>query len=672
MLNVLRRSIGSERLFHALIATAFAVVVAASTILRPVDISAWAAQAKMFDHQASGNFVVIGVDPSRIPAGSSLNGELAEAVSELRNSDISQVVFNLPLTRSTSSSADVALRRQIASLGPKAIFVASEGEDQSTFSASNPFFVGEAREVSGTFARDFLGFVWNVPRVFQDEGHTRESLAWAMTDQSRARDDLFIDYNIDAATIPSIDLNDLSTRQAKAQLQDKTAILATIGSSADLVKIPGRDTRPAVYIHALAAETLVRGSGRLIDWFQILVPFSAILLVGLGVLRRTRTRLILYSIYAIALILLLASTSYFGLRVVLSGPISIAVIYALFRLVVKYKRRHLDTDRKTGLPNFTALRRDLAESDNLSEADAIAVVKVSRLDLVFASLNSEDKTCYIRQIAHRLKLSSPSTNIYHDGGKYFAFGLEGLQPEEVEQHLTGLRAIASHPVTVSDRPLDVSITIGADYCPSEQIDNRLSAAIAAADQAREAYKPVFIVARDVYDANEWDHSLQAKLEAALIDDRISINLQPQVDLRSGRIVGAEALARWHDDERGEIPPGQFIHQCERMGRLDDLTNRVLEKSTSVALPRTASGSLPTIAVNVSAIQFVDDRIVAMIRQSLDVSGFPPEALKIELTETARIENYSLAREVIEQIRQTGVRLSIDDFRGRKREFGDVM
>src|SRR3546814_2336561 len=107
------------------------------------------------------------------------------------------------------------------------------------------------------------------------------------------------------------------------------------------------------------------------------------------------------------------------------------------------------------------------------------------------------------------------------------------------------------------------MTIGVDQSENKSPSSRISSAIAAADQAREAYSPVFIITDFEADSEEWDYSLQSRLEDALSENRIWIKLQPQIDLQSGRIVGAEALARWVDEQRGEISPARFILQCER-------------------------------------------------------------------------------------------------------------
>ncbi|MEL7454144.1 MAG: EAL domain-containing protein [Pseudomonadota bacterium] len=155
--------------------------------------------------------------------------------------------------------------------------------------------------------------------------------------------------------------------------------------------------------------------------------------------------------------------------------------------------------------------------------------------------------------------------------------------------------------------------------------------------------------------------MQSRLENALSKNSISIKLQPQVDFRTGMIVGAEALARWVDEERGEIPPSQFILQCERVGRLDELTKRILRKSFSASKEMQDEGLDATVSVNVSAIQFVDHRIADLIERTLVETEADPLRIIIEMTESARVDDFGTAREIMERLKRTGIRFSIDDF-----------
>ena len=231
----------------------------------------------------------------------------------------------------------------------------------------------------------------------------------------------------------------------------------------------------------------------------------------------------------------------------------------------------------------------------------------------------------------------------------------------MHSHLEGLRAVSSQSVEVSGQPIDVSLTLGADNTENSSIPRKISSAIAAAEKAREAYDPVFISGHLSRQKEEWDYSLQARLEQALTNDDISIKLQPQIQFSNGSIIGAEALVRWSDGTRGEVPAAQFIAQSESVGRLDDLTQRVMAKSFQASILCQRNGMQPSISINISSIQLIDRRIVDLLHSELEQYAIDPRRITIEITETARIDNPVTARTVCDEIRSMGMALSIDDF-----------
>ena len=333
-------------------------------------------------------------------------------------------------------------------------------------------------------------------------------------------------------------------------------------------------------------------------------------------------------------------------------------LYAIMRGFVLYKQRHLYIDPISKLPNFSALRRDFSASEGQGDL-GVVVVKILRLDSIFAHLSEGEKRAYLRQISDRLSITGKDTKIYFDGGKYFAFILDAAI--DYESHLSGLRAIVSQPIIIASKSIDVAVTVGADFSSRGLPAHRMSSAIAAADHAREAFQPVFIVSDACHDDDEWDHSLTARLAEALAEDRISIKLQPQVDFKTGKFVGAEVLARWQDEAGNEISPARFIPQFERMARLDELTSRILDKAMAALRSLQESGCALPLSVNVSAVQFVDERIAEIVEKSLREYDVDPSLLKIEVTETARIEDFETACQIVERLRKQGITFSLDDF-----------
>jgi EAL domain-containing protein (putative c-di-GMP-specific phosphodiesterase class I)/GGDEF domain-containing protein len=664
LLPLARNLIASERLRHAAIAVGIAVLVAVTTILRPLDITVWSLQAKLFDHRPSGEIVFVEAETrSRADALVTANRRLAGTLEAVDAAGAARIFIDLPIQRSGDDAVDERLRGELLRLRDKTVLTRSLRTDFLNgrgVAETDPFFARGLRMVSNDYKTDFLGYVWGIDAVHGDGRRTLPALWTELAGNSGPKAELAPDYAVNVEAIPSFEAENLGTDALSASIRDRAVVLGQAGQSRRVVKIPGSGVVNPSLVHIVAAETALRGGGQPVNWPWTTAFFGLLLALAASASVRARRRRLLYGLLVVSLVATVVVTAASGVRAIFASSIALFIVYACLRLIVRFKRRHLLVEPRSKLPNFVALTRDLSD-DPPDGAAAIVVAKIARLDAVFATLTPADQGRYLRQLASRLALGDPEARIYYDGGKYFALILAAAKYEDLQGHLEGLRAIASQSVTVSDRVLDVSMTIGVDRSAEKSGPSRLSSAIAAADQAREAYRPVFIISDTVDDAEEWDYSLQARLESALSQDRISIKLQPQADLRTGQIIGAEALARWVDEERGEIPPARFILQCERVGRLDELTKRILMKSLSAAETLRQAGHTPRISVNVSAIQFVDTRIAELIERCLAVRPADPSRLTIELTETARIEDFSSARSVIEEIKALGVSFSMDDF-----------
>jgi EAL domain-containing protein (putative c-di-GMP-specific phosphodiesterase class I) len=157
-------------------------------------------------------------------------------------------------------------------------------------------------------------------------------------------------------------------------------------------------------------------------------------------------------------------------------------------------------------------------------------------------------------------------------------------------------------------------------------------------------------------------ALETGLRHALEDGSLALHYQPQVEMRTGRIIGAEALLRWEHPQRGPISPAAFIPIAEASGLIAPIGEWVLERACAQAAEWRKAG-LPRIpiAVNVSGVQFHRQDLCEIVRRKLDQFGLDPSILHIEITETAIVAARERAVEVLTQLRKLGVRLALDDF-----------
>lgn len=132
----------------------------------------------------------------------------------------------------------------------------------------------------------------------------------------------------------------------------------------------------------------------------------------------------------------------------------------------------------------------------------------------------------------------------------------------------------------------------------------------------------------------------------------------QVDIKTGAVIGLEALARWRHPERGLVPPSDFIPLSEEVGLIDRLGTHVLQRACqdAAAWPETVS-----VAVNLSALQFRSGRLVGIVEDLLTNSGLPPHRLELEITEGVMLLDTSAALQQLRQLKRLGVRISLDDF-----------
>lgn len=157
--------------------------------------------------------------------------------------------------------------------------------------------------------------------------------------------------------------------------------------------------------------------------------------------------------------------------------------------------------------------------------------------------------------------------------------------------------------------------------------------------------------------------IQLDLPDAISRGEISLHYQPQVDIDSGQIIGLEALARWHKPERGFISPSEFIPVAEKTGFIIPLGNWVFEETCRQAKRWRDEDVLPpqTIAVNVSAVQCKRPQFVQDVSMILEKWGVRPETIELELTETVLMDTAHHDHEIVERLRELGLRIAIDDF-----------
>lgn len=328
-------------------------------------------------------------------------------------------------------------------------------------------------------------------------------------------------------------------------------------------------------------------------------------------------------------------------------------------------------DSLTGLPN-RALARDrlgllLQQARRHGAMVAVMFLDLDNFKTINDSLGHAAGDDLLCQIADKLRACvRESDTVARVSGDEFLILLGDLQDEEAivavvakVTHLLG-RAFVIEGVEVL-----ATASLGIAVAPrdGDSADLLLKNADTAMYQAKDAGRNTFCFFDASMNESVTEHlHIASGLRSALASGELQLHYQPQFDLHSGRILGAEALLRWHHPELGWIPPGKFIPIAERSGLINELGTWVLRQACRDAQAWRSDGlGELRVAVNVSPLQFRRDDIEREVAQALLASGLPATALELELTESLLVADARNIGEVLQRLGAQGVQIAIDDF-----------
>lgn len=686
------RNHASKRIRHASWAGLIALVVGFLSVFEFVDQLTWITQSRIASFQASGEIVYVGADDDLTdPANPERRKELAQSLEVLRNSGAERVYVDVVFDRASDPEADAELNAALRVFDGNAYLVRNMKTNLNGEVAPSNSITAIANDVPGVGSlrwRNYLGYTWTMPFTitYRDEQITNLPAALAGTDPSAANQvsgsyafDLLpnptynssqaqfpINYAFELTSIPTYNFREtlptpgpMGTRQVPVlDVAGKTVVIGNANRSvSDAPNIPGHIGVPSSMVAIYAAETLKAGQTEVINGFMVLIV-SLIALAIIGQIRKRWLRHALYAMLPMTLAVAIYVTAQMGAKIMVADTCLFLVVYGGFRLRDNWKSNFRLVDPDTGLPAFAALEADKVASETVP---AIIVAKIHRFEEIRKTLPPELHSEYLLRIIGRLKAARQDVKIYVGPGHLIAWTFPEKEPALIREHLEGLRALFSSPLLVGDNQVDVGITFGVDITPSPNVTKRLAAAVGAAENTTETYEPIEIAEMASDEDLIWNISLQARIDAALNNGEIYLIYQPKILVQSGELVGVEALVRWRDPVKGLIPPDHFIRQCENAGRMSHLTRHVLTEACNAGNAFEDQGLSLPIAVNISATLVHERDIVNMVRDVLEETGFDPQRLTLEITETYRISNFERATQILTDLAALGPKISMDDF-----------
>ncbi|MDQ3079209.1 MAG: EAL domain-containing protein [Pseudomonadota bacterium] len=610
---------------------------------------------------ASGDIVVIKIDDAsqaaigRWPWPRSV---LSQTVDHLSDAGSRKILLDILYHSSTNETddrefADSLQRSKRVVLPAHMISGQRQGLKQQTLPL--PKFAVHAELGLISLFYNYDSAVWHLLYGYHDGKRIIPSFASIMAEVKGEAGTTFpINYRIDLETVPQFSASDvLAGRIPDSEFRGKTVIVGAASDNiGDLYMIPGRARFGGVFVHVLAAETLKRSEPISSGWLPMLFlvfPLAALCMFQ----KRVRTQVAtLLSALAITLLLpLLTETYQWFIDITPTLFLLCCVSGALMRQ--RFRLRGT-VNLSSGLPNLVALRAGGQQSDR-----ALIVARIINYPQLAAAIAGNDERALVEQIVQRLSVGAQDHVIFQGDEGIFAWLTE--RGTAIGHHVEALHALFRSPARIDGETYDLNVTFGVEIGSGRTIGQRLNTALVAADEAaREGLKWKYHDPERMKEAS-WRLSLLSQLDQAIDNGEVWTAFQPQLDLRSGRLRGAEALARWTHPEKGPISPLEFVTAAEQGGRIEKLTMFVLEEAVAAAARFNRDGELFDIAVNLSARMLTMKSLPAEVGAVLARHRLDPARLTLELTETAALAGDGSEMEPLFALRDLGVRLSIDDY-----------
>ena len=328
-------------------------------------------------------------------------------------------------------------------------------------------------------------------------------------------------------------------------------------------------------------------------------------------------------------------------------------------------------DALTGLPNRNLFREpvehDIGQAQRAGGRFGLLFVDLDRFKTINDALGHAMGDQLLIEVAHRLRSTLREADVAcrQSGDEFMVLARQVVDWQELATLSERLLQALARPVLLGNTPARVSGSIGIAMFPDDASDfeTLVKHADVAMYQAKSLgrarysfFLPEFNTRRQASVA------LEQQLSEAIERREFVLHYQPQVHAQHGHMVGCEALLRWHHPARGLLAPGEFITMAEESGLIAEMGLWVRDEACAQLARWKAEGLHPGVmAINVSALEFRDHRLVDSLRDAMMRHDIAPQEVEVELTESALMADSDTSLRIIDRLVELGVRLAIDDF-----------
>ncbi|MGH2920106.1 MAG: putative bifunctional diguanylate cyclase/phosphodiesterase, partial [Solirubrobacteraceae bacterium] len=436
----------------------------------------------------------------------------------------------------------------------------------------------------------------------------------------------------------------------------------------------------SIYLYRVASGVFVEGT-----WLDALWPAGMLLLAIAAWQAPARSATHTARTWPVLVAPILFSCASLGVLVygnvnhinVASLTLATATLGAAFvRLTLSFRevrqlsetRRQATTDELTGLPNRRLLYERMTAHLRSGRADGrpltLLMADLDGFKELNDTLGHQAGDVLLKQIGPRvLDALRAGDTLARLGGDEFAVLLPGLDADAAVPVVERIQAAINQPFTIRGLRIHIEVSIGIASAPrhaadAEALVQRADVAMYQAKESRAGFE-IYAPERDIHSLDRL--SLLGDLRGAIDSGEFALQYQPKVDLRTRAVAGVEALIRWDHPERGLLRPMEFIPLAEQTTLMRPLTMHVIDMALHQCKLWRDDGLLLSVAVNLAVPNLLDLRLHDDVAALLEKWQIPPDQLVLEVTENIILADPVRVIEVLESLKEIGVKLSLDDF-----------